>query len=185
MPFAPNNVTKKFVQQAKELLNTGKVKRYSDIAEAVEWDKTALSNVINGRRNIPQEIYKEFTTVYNVEEIKNPAHMEQGLVKELMDSLKKNVAALEKQVELQEREAAIQAERVKAINTAFDRIDRLQSYLNKLEKNQLMILAAQRAYQEYWAKYFPVKGVKPEDVIIEIDNRAVELVGTYLSSDNH
>lgn len=64
MAFDPNDKTKKFIRQAKALIESGKVASYADLADTIDWDRTALSNVINKRRNIPPEVYLRFTNIY-------------------------------------------------------------------------------------------------------------------------
>lgn len=71
MPFTPDDKTKKFVRWVKALINSGKVPSYQDVADNIDWDRTALSNVVNGRRNVPPEVYLKFTKVYKPSEIKD------------------------------------------------------------------------------------------------------------------
>ncbi len=59
--------TKKFLDSIKTLLNNGVVKNYSEVIKELGWEKTMLSNVMNGRRNVPNDIYRKFTEVYNLE----------------------------------------------------------------------------------------------------------------------
>ena len=49
------------------LVESGEVKNKLAIVEALDWDNTMLSNVIAGRRNVPPDIYKKFTEIYNIE----------------------------------------------------------------------------------------------------------------------
>lgn len=72
MPFEPNDKTRKFIRQARTLVDSGQVGGYKEIADAIDWDRTAVSNVINGRRNIPPEVFKRFTDVYKLGEIVEP-----------------------------------------------------------------------------------------------------------------
>lgn len=65
MPFEPNQKTRNFIKAVKSLVESGKVSGYITIADAIDWDRTAISNVINGRRNVPPEVYKRFTDVYS------------------------------------------------------------------------------------------------------------------------
>jgi plasmid maintenance system antidote protein VapI len=67
MPFEPNQKTRNFIKAVKSLVESGKVSGYITIADTIDWDRTAISNVINGRRNVPPEVYKRFTDVYNKE----------------------------------------------------------------------------------------------------------------------
>lgn len=73
MSFQPNDKTKKFIRQAKSLIDGGKVPSYLELADSIEWDRSALSNVINKRRNIPPEVYLRFTNVYSPAEITDDA----------------------------------------------------------------------------------------------------------------
>lgn len=58
--------TKKFISSVKSLIDSGEVKNYAAIINELGWDKTMFSSVINGRKNVPNEIYKKFTEVYHV-----------------------------------------------------------------------------------------------------------------------
>jgi hypothetical protein len=60
--------SKKFIDAVDKLLDSGEVKNKLQIAEALDWDNTALSNVLAGRRNVPADIYRKFTSIYKVEE---------------------------------------------------------------------------------------------------------------------
>lgn len=66
-----NDKTEKFIRQVKKLVESGRVASYQEIADAIEWDRTALSNVVNKRRNVPPEIYLKFSQVYLPAEIKD------------------------------------------------------------------------------------------------------------------
>lgn len=59
--------SKKFIKAVETLLNTGEVKNKLAIVKALDWDNTMLSNVLAGRRNIPPDIYKKFTNIYQLE----------------------------------------------------------------------------------------------------------------------
>lgn len=64
--------TKKFIQNVKSLVDSGEIKNYAIIVDALGWDKTIFSNVINGRRNVPNDVYKKFTEIYQPVEVSNP-----------------------------------------------------------------------------------------------------------------
>lgn len=49
------------------LIDGGLVKNHAAIITALGWDKTMFSNVINGRRNVPNDTYRKFTEVYKDE----------------------------------------------------------------------------------------------------------------------
>lgn len=56
--------TKKFIKDVEHLINTGVVKTYKEIIDAIGWDKTTFSNVLNGRKDVPSYIYSKFNDVY-------------------------------------------------------------------------------------------------------------------------
>ena len=67
MPFTQSDKTKKFVEEVKALVDSGLAKNYAVIIQALEWDKTTFSNVLNGRKNVPNDIYRKFTEVYQIQ----------------------------------------------------------------------------------------------------------------------
>lgn len=71
MAFIPKEKTVKFIEQVQNLVDNGIVPSYVDIANTIEWNTTAMSNVINKRRNVPNDVYKRFTDIYKPIEIKN------------------------------------------------------------------------------------------------------------------
>ena len=56
--------TLKFIKEVKSLVDSGAVKNYAEIIKALGWEKTHFSNVIHGRKNIPNDKYKKFSEVY-------------------------------------------------------------------------------------------------------------------------
>jgi hypothetical protein len=58
--------TKEFVRQVKSLVDSGEIKSYAIIAEALDWNPSMLSNVINGRQNVPNDKYRLFSEIYQV-----------------------------------------------------------------------------------------------------------------------
>lgn len=71
MAFIPKEKTKKFIDQVNSLVDSGIVPSYLELADNIDWNRSAMSNVINGRRNVPNDVYKRFTDVYKPVEIKN------------------------------------------------------------------------------------------------------------------
>jgi hypothetical protein len=59
--------SKKFINAVETLVESGEVKNKLAIVKALDWDNTMLSNVLAGRRNVPPDIYKKFTNLYNIE----------------------------------------------------------------------------------------------------------------------
>jgi hypothetical protein len=58
--------TKEFVRKVKSLVDSGEIKSYAIIAEALDWNPTMLSNIINGRQNVPNDKYRLFSEIYQV-----------------------------------------------------------------------------------------------------------------------
>lgn len=71
MALTPKEKTKKFIEQVESLIDSGVVPSYVEIVDSIEWNRSALSNVINGRRNVPNDVYKRFTDVYKPVEMEN------------------------------------------------------------------------------------------------------------------
>src|SRR5690349_21090509 len=62
------SITKRFVAEVERLKGSPAAKDYKDIAEQIGLDRTTMSNVIKGRRNIPYEVYKKFTEIFQIED---------------------------------------------------------------------------------------------------------------------
>jgi transcriptional regulator with XRE-family HTH domain len=75
---------------------------------------------------------------------------------------------------------ALLKDQLARVQTELAELRELKGYLARLEKNQVMILSAQQAYQQFWASHYPPKRMTPEAVNAEIDNKAIELARTYL-----
>jgi hypothetical protein len=58
--------TKEFIRKVKSLVETGVIKSYAIIAESLDWNPSMLSNVINGRQNVPNDKYKLFSELYPI-----------------------------------------------------------------------------------------------------------------------
>jgi len=56
--------TSEFIQQVKNLKEIGQIKAYAEVIGKIDWDKTSLSNVMNGRANVPDYVYAKFLEVY-------------------------------------------------------------------------------------------------------------------------
>lgn len=63
----PTPKTVKFIKEVKALIETGEVASYAAIAAKLDWSATMISNIINGRQNIPNDRYRKFTEVYQLE----------------------------------------------------------------------------------------------------------------------
>jgi hypothetical protein len=58
--------TKEFIRKVKSLVDSGEVKSYAIIADALDWNPSMLSNVINGRQNVPNDKYRLFSEIYQL-----------------------------------------------------------------------------------------------------------------------
>lgn len=61
-------ITKKFIQEVERLRGTPAGKDYKEIAAKIGMDKTTMSNIIKGRRNIPYEVYIKFAEIFRIED---------------------------------------------------------------------------------------------------------------------
>lgn len=69
MDFKQNDISKKFIREAEELVNAGIEPTFKAIADKLKWHNNSLSLVVNGKRNIPPGIYKKFADLYRPVEI--------------------------------------------------------------------------------------------------------------------
>lgn len=89
-------VTKTFIKQVEGLLNTGAAATYAEIADTLDWDRTSMTSVIKGRRNVPVAVYRRFTEHYNLlapefngqDEAENALIREQFLKNDLIEALR-------------------------------------------------------------------------------------------------
>ena len=66
MGFEQTEKTKLFIQAVNKLVETGEVKNRAAIIEALDWDTSLMSNVMNGRKNVPNDVYRKFSEVFPV-----------------------------------------------------------------------------------------------------------------------
>lgn len=58
--------TQKFKRDVKSLIKSGIVKKHQEIIDALEWDKTTFSRVMNGFKDVPAYIQAKFNEVYQL-----------------------------------------------------------------------------------------------------------------------
>jgi phage repressor protein C with HTH and peptisase S24 domain len=59
-PFVQNSYTKEFIGAVNSMQDV----EHKDIVDKLEWNKTAMSAVMNGKRNIPFDKWEKFKSVY-------------------------------------------------------------------------------------------------------------------------
>lgn len=125
--FKQNGRSKAFVEQAAALIEANTVKDYIQIATAIGFDKTSVSNVVQGRRNIPFEKYKKFTTLYSI-----PNHDQEG-----MDSSpKKEILATENGQDQKDLIIQLQSEIIKLQR---DKSSEVERRLDEIEKDLTLV----------------------------------------------
>lgn len=70
MKFNQNEITEKFVQYVKTIVSSGKVGTVKDVAKSLDYNYSALNQIMNGSRNVPAPIYKKFIEVYKPGEVR-------------------------------------------------------------------------------------------------------------------
>jgi hypothetical protein len=143
--FAQNSFTREFIIQTKELVDN-RVYDYKSLSKALDWNKSAMSSVINGYRNIPIEKWEVFKGVYKnaINSLqKNTLNMETkapDYVQELINSLKKNIEVLEKN-------AAEKDDRVRSLlQINSDLKTEVRERLKTVLENQLTLTALFESY---------------------------------------
>lgn len=61
-----SNKSKKFIKAVETLIDNGEVKNKLEIVNKLKWNDTAMSNVLAGRRNVPSDVYRNFTNIYQI-----------------------------------------------------------------------------------------------------------------------
>jgi predicted transcriptional regulator len=69
MTIAQNSITKTFIDSVKFLKERGDVKSFNELADVLKWNRTSMSNVLNGRINVPHEVYKKFADRFNTDHL--------------------------------------------------------------------------------------------------------------------
>jgi hypothetical protein len=71
MPFIQKPITKNFINQVKSLVQTGKAGTEKEIAKKLVYNYSALNQIMNGKRNVPEKVYEKFTELYTPVEVKD------------------------------------------------------------------------------------------------------------------
>lgn len=69
MKFEQDDKTVKFMQAVKSLVDSGSFGTEKEIAKELDYNYSALNQIMNGGRNVPQKIYKKFTERFKPVEI--------------------------------------------------------------------------------------------------------------------
>jgi hypothetical protein len=130
--------TKKFVEACETLINTGQVKNYTEIIKALDWNKSMISNVKKGRKNVPNHIFKKFTDVYHPIQLSETI-IREGDFQQILGNRVATTAAIEAMVrvlraEIIELKVIITKRPYADVALEFDRIaeDELKHILDRL-----------------------------------------------------
>lgn len=97
--------TKDFLKKVDFLIDRGIVKNTQAIIDRLEWNKSVMSSVRNGKLPVPQYIYTKFKEEY-AEDLKNDETAKNG------DDKDKIIALLERQVSMLEQQIKQKDERI-------------------------------------------------------------------------
>lgn len=64
--FVQNDISKKFIDVAKTLVDSHSVKNYKEIVDAIGWTEASISSVKAGTINVPLKYIKTFEEVYKI-----------------------------------------------------------------------------------------------------------------------
>jgi hypothetical protein len=62
-----NALTRTFIMTVNSMKDRGVVSSYNDLADKIGFNRTSMSNVINGRRNVPTDIYQKFAEMFHTD----------------------------------------------------------------------------------------------------------------------
>jgi Ribonuclease G/E len=65
MPFIQTETTKDFIKAVKSLVDSRQHGRLKDIATRLDYNYSALNQIMNGGRNVPDHVYSRFSELYN------------------------------------------------------------------------------------------------------------------------
>lgn len=92
--------TKKFIETVSFLLENERADSLAAIADMIGYNATSMTNVMKGRRNIPNDVYRRFTEAYGEHIPLEPADTKD----EIIALLKKNNQLLEDRISSAEGE---------------------------------------------------------------------------------
>lgn len=140
MSLSQSEKTIKFIQACENLISTGEVKNYAEIIERLGWEKTIFSNVKNGRRNVPNYIFKKFTEVFHPIDIEKRGIVVEGEFNQLLGQRVATTAVIEAMVrvlraELIELKVSVTKRPYAEVALEFDRIaeDELRHILETMK----------------------------------------------------
>lgn len=153
----------RFINQVESLIKRGIVGKQAEIAAAIGYDPTSLTNVLKKRRPLPQSVYKRFTEVYNLEPMVVATD-------ENDDYRAKYVASLESQIKLLESQLSLaqgEARHIAVMNFSMLKVMRktMAQVLAKVEKSDPLTVAG-KIDKETSAYY---RSVREKGSLIDLD----------------
>lgn len=134
--------TKKFIKACETLVETGSVKNDAEIIKALNWDKSMFSNVKNGRKNVPNHIFRKFSEVFHPIEV-DTAVVVEGDFHQMVGQRMGTTAAIEAMLRTLradhlELKAKITKRPYAEVELEFDRIaeDELRHILERMKNEQ-------------------------------------------------
>lgn len=97
MPTTPNYISKQFIAFADDLIEKGVVGSDKEIVDAIDWHKSSMSQVRNGRQNIPIEVYRKFVSYYKLKKTE-PDEVAEDLRDRLIETLQEQNKFLKDQL---------------------------------------------------------------------------------------
>jgi hypothetical protein len=84
MAFSQNALSKKFVEEVKSLVKSGKAGKAKDIAAKLDYNYSALIQILGANRNVPDHVYQKFTETYKPVDVKESTVLEVALQNQAM-----------------------------------------------------------------------------------------------------
>lgn len=160
MSFEQNDKTRNFIETVKKLIESGEVRNQATIVDALKWDKTLMSNVMNGRKNVPNDVYRKFTELFQVTTPPTDA-----------DFRDKYISMLEQQVKDRDRQLAELKDRMDSRTLQItDQIEKLQASLKEVVREQKATLSyAKTLYDSVIEHRAALEGDSPKIVKSKMD----------------
>jgi plasmid maintenance system antidote protein VapI len=167
MLFEQNTITKSFVDEISNLIQSGEANNYKEVADRIEWDKTAISNVVNGRRNIPASIYKKFTEEFGI------SRPQPG------DFREKYYALLEARFQEQAKAENLFRELMQAIHRMETGNKKTEQSLDQMRNSLAVATAMTFVNQEWMIESLCGNADKARKVMTGLRKKAVERLTTF------
>jgi transcriptional regulator with XRE-family HTH domain len=170
MPIDQNDMTKIFVESVKNLVDSGEIKTYKEIADKIGLHRNALHLILKGERNVPPPQFKKFNEIYITQQ---NAPRQEVIGDAPLDYKEKYIALLEKTLAEQEVNKKALERELAEMRKEFNEFRKLM--LSNLKEYQ-EDAAARLAYLKTVLRSQTLHRAKTEKVSVEKLNDEIDTI---------